>query len=387
MEYNIDMSFFSFLKSNKEGYSLVFDIGSGSVTGGLIKFTERGGVDVVYYAKMPIPFQHEISIPKHLQHMKTTLAGLAEKIRVDGLKKIGRKIDTENAIDSIFYVFSSPWSISQTKVIRIKEIGGFDLSEDFFNKIISDQENTFEIDIAKSGKIIERKINQIKVDGQIIENLCNGVAKDVEISLFFTSVPEKILNIVDEAVSKSFTVKNIWCHSLSLVILSMIKNLFPQNNNFVSINITEEITDISIVSDGSVTNEGSIPFGRNHFIREISNVLRVPMEIADSMLKMHGFKNNNELASLKLAVIMDRVSNNWLAEISKVLSKIIGEHYTSESIFFVTRNELTHFLKDKLQKQDLIVSHLDNYITNPARMNEDTIFKLELKFLDNLYKI
>ena len=105
------MSLFSFFKKNKESYSLVFNIGSGSVSGGIVKFTEAPGENVTYYAKENIPFQREISVPKHLELMKSALTKLTERIQKNNQKRI----------DRIFYVFSSPWCASQTKVIRVKE--------------------------------------------------------------------------------------------------------------------------------------------------------------------------------------------------------------------------------------------------------------------------
>ena len=73
------MSFFSSAK--KESYSLVFNIGSGLVTGAIVKFTDKPGVDVIYLAKEKIPMQSgEILAHKHLALMKAAVSTLAKKL-------------------------------------------------------------------------------------------------------------------------------------------------------------------------------------------------------------------------------------------------------------------------------------------------------------------
>lgn len=371
------MSLFSFFKKNKESYSLVFNIGSGSVSGGIVKFTEAPGENVTYYAKENIPFQSEISIPKHLELMKSSLANLAVKIQKGG----------QNKIDRIFYIFSSPWSASQTKTIRVKESKAFKITESYLDRVITEQEKQFQTEVAKSGRIIEKKIIQVKINGYVVNDFYNKMTKDLEVSVFYTVVPEEVLNTVEEAISKVFSHRNIWCHSLSLSIFSVIRNLFPQKEDFIHLDISEEITDISIIRDGVMVSSASIPFGRNNFIRELTSILGVSDEIADSMIKMHCSKNNDELAALKLSVAMDKAASGWFVKITEVLDSFKEKIYIPDSVFLIVNNDLASFLRDKLQKQDYRVTPIDNRNIKSAMATEDMAFKLELMFLDKIYKI
>lgn len=381
------MSFFSFVKNNKEKYSLVFNIGSGSLSGGIIKFTEEPGENIVYYAKEIIPFQQDISVPRHLELMKSALEKLAHKIQAEGLKKINTGKNKNVRISQVFYTFSSPWSISQTKVIRLNESKPFRVNKNYLDKLIDKQEEQFQVDIAKTGKIIEKKIIQLKANGYIINEICANSVKNLEISVFFTAVPDEILKTVENAVMQSFHTDNIYCHSQTLSLFSNIRNLFPQAEDFVQVNVSEEITDISIIKDGTIINSASIPFGRNQFIREISQSLKVTDEIADSIIKMYQLKNTDELATFKNAVAIDKAVSVWSAKLSEVLSLVKEKTYISELFFLIADDDLITFLKDKLQRDGMSVSLLKNKKLKPALKENDLIFKLELMFLDNLYKI
>ncbi len=381
------MSFFSFSKKNKESYSLVFNIGSGSVSGGIVKFTEKEGVDMVHYAKELIPFQTEISVPKHLELMKASLATLADKIRAEGLVKIDAKKGSSIVIDRVFYLFSSPWSVSQTRTIRVKETKPFKVTEGYLSKLINEQEKQFQTDVSQTGKIIEKKIVQIKINGYVINDIHNRTTKELQASVFFTVVPDDILRTVEEAVSKTFHIKNVWCHSFSLAAFSLIRDMFPQKEDFIHLDVSEEMTDISIVKDNVMTSGASIPLGRNDFMRELATVLKVSPEIADSMLKMHAQKNNNELATLNQSVSLDTAARNWLTKIFEVLDSLKEKIYVPESIFLIAGSDLIPFLKEKLEKHDFKVILVDNRKIKSKIVVDDIIFRLELMFLDNLYKI
>jgi len=371
------MSLFSFLKKNRQSYSLVFNIGSGSVSGGVVRFTEAPGENVTFYAKENITFQEEIDISKHLDLMKSALTTLASKIQKGGPKKI----------DRVFYIFSSPWSVSQTKVIKIKENKAFKITESYLNNIIEEQEKNFQTEIAKTGKIIEKKIIQVKINGYLVNDFYNKTTKELELSVFFTVVPENILNTVEDAVSKTFIPGEVWCHSLILATQSVINDLFPQKEDFISMEVSEEITDISIVKNNVMISSASIPLGRNDFMRALSKELNVTEEIADSQIKMHGSNSNDELGNMKLSVAMDKAGLDWITKISEIFSSFKEKIYVPDSVFMIADPDLFVFLKNKIEKQDFKVVVLDNKKIRPPIPGNDLIFKIELMFLDNIYKI
>ncbi len=370
------MSFFSFLKRNKENFSLVFNIGSGSVSGGLIKFTEESGVDIIHYEKEIFTYQEKIDVSKHLEYMEKALTTLAGKIKIEG-----------KIVDRAFYMFSSPWSISQTKVIKIKESKSIKITHEYINRVIDEQEKKYQTEISQAGKIIEKKIIQVKINGYVINNYLNKVTKDLEIAVFFTAVPGEILQVVDQAVSKTFHVKNIWCHSLALSLLTNIRNLFPQKPDFIYLDVSEEITDIGIVKDNIMISSASLPLGRNDFIRDLSLILKVTKPVADSMINLNCAGSNDELAALKLSVAMDNAARNWLIKIFEILDSFKEKIYVPEDLFLITNSDLSCFLKGKLEKHDFKVTLVENKKVKTNLKTDDIIYKLELMFLDNLYKI
>ncbi len=384
------MSFFSFLnfKKTKENYSLVFTIGSGSVSGGIVKFTEEAGVDMIYYDKEIIPFQQDISIMKHLELMKSSLTSLTQNIQSVGLKRVEMKDKKKQVLlEKVFYVFSSPWSISQTKTVRVKEAKPFKVTKDYLDKIVDEQEKILRGDILKSDKIVEKKIIQIKVNGYVVDSVYDRKVLDLEISIFFSIVPNDILQLVDQAISKTFNIKEIWCHSALLSVFSAIRDFFPKKDDFIYIDISEEITDISIVKDSVMISSASIPLGCNYFIRELAKKMNISEEIADSMIRMHCLKHNDELGNLKFAVAIEGVSKVWLSKVSETLDLLKEKIYIPEQVFLIADNDLFSFLKNRLEEKDLEVLSVDYKNIKSQKIKNNLIYRLVLMFLDNLYKI
>lgn len=380
------MSLFSFLrKTEKNKYSLAISIESGSVSGAIIKFTEKPGVNILAYEKEMIPFQKEISISKHLELMKSSLVTLVSRLCRRGFK-----------IEKIYYIFSSPWCISQTKTIKLNEPKIFKLTESYLTRAIGQEEELIKQgiekdlsfgDISRHGKIIEKKIIQIKANGYIVNEYNNKLVKNAEISLFSTVVPEEILSTVEEAVSKSYLTNNIYCHSASLATFSVIRDLFNNSEDFIYINISEEMTDVSVVKNGIITWEVTFPFGRNKFVRDLALKLKISDVVADSMIKMHQLKSNDELANLKFMVNMNDASKQWTEKISEIFNKFGEDLYNPQVVYLIGNKDLISVLMEKLPIGDYKIISLEaKKITSPFKI-DDIMFKIGLTFLDKLYKI
>lgn len=387
------MSLFSFKKnketffSDKEMYSLVISIGSGNINAAIVKFTEKVGVDIVYYTNEVIPFQQNLSISRHLDLMTKAITVLIQKVQKEGIGKLKNKNNKSISISKIFYILSSPWCISQTKTIHIKESNYFKVTTDYINKIINKTESEYHSSFPKKSKIIEKKIIQIKNNGYLVDNINNQSVKDMELSVYFSFADELVLNNVEKAVQKVFDLPEIWCHSSSLAIFSNIRNLFPQKDDFLEINISEEMTDISIINNNILTDLISIPIGRNYFIRRLAEELRISEAVADSMIRMRASKNKDELGHINTAVCLNKTSDDWLLEINKNLDKLKEHSYISKDIFLIANSDLSFFLKEKLEKIDYNVLFVDNKKVKSNLKIEDVIFRLELMFLDNTYKL
>lgn len=369
------MSFF-FPHLKREVYSLVFNVGSGSVKGAVVKFTERPGAEVVFYTEEGISYAKNATPEKHVESLKKSLAALVNRIhKRDKIK-----------FESIFYIFSSPWSTSETRVIRIKESKPIRLTEPYLNKLISDQEKLVQKEVP-GGRVIEKRVVDLKVNGYPVVDLNNRQTKDAEVAVFVSVVPEAIIKAVEGAVNHYFVSKKTFLHTNSLAIFSTIRDLFPNHQDFVSVSFTDEMTELSIIKNGIVFGEVSFPFGRNSFVRKLSDKTKSTEAVADSVIRMTSMKHTDELATLRTATDINTIASEWYAEFDVAMKHFMEKLYVPHVIFFVSPHDLSTTLVGKIKETGFeVVPLIARKISSPVKI-DDIMFKISLMFLDKIYKI
>ena len=106
------MGIFSRNKDKEKGkLVLVFDIGSSSV-GGALFWKEKSGIPKIVLAfREPIALDKNIDVNQFLSLTIKSLEIVANKIYMTGM----------GAPKMIFCVLSSPWHVSQTRIIKLKK--------------------------------------------------------------------------------------------------------------------------------------------------------------------------------------------------------------------------------------------------------------------------
>lgn len=386
------MSLFSMFKKNKipvEKNILVFNIGSGSVAGGIIKFTAKPGVHTVYYHQEEIKNKPKSNMASPLLALEQALSKLTAKIQQEGLKKLNilKTKKQPLPIDSIFYLFSSPWSISQTNTIKLSEIKPFKITPEFLQQTITKHQHKLTASISKHGSIIETKVVQMKVNGYETQKIENKSTKSLELSIFSTVVPAEVIDRVNEVICKTFVCKQSHYHSLSLALFSTIRDLYPHKSDYIQINIGENITDISVIKDGVIHGEASFPMGRNYFIRELMIKLGMNEAIASSTLNMYGEGKMDPLANTISNQEIEKIMSNWMTKVSDILKNFGGKIYLPDTIFFLADTKFISFLKNKLKDEDFDILTVDKKKVNLPEHQDHLNFKIGLMFLDKMYKI
>ena len=113
---------------------LVFDIGSSSVGGALFWAQKSGIPKIIFSAKEPIPLEENIDVDRFLLLTIKSLEAVLNKIHKAGL----------GAPEKIFCVLSSPWYISEARIINLKKNTPFIFTEKLADDLIQKEIKLFE---------------------------------------------------------------------------------------------------------------------------------------------------------------------------------------------------------------------------------------------------
>src|SRR3989344_5473983 len=148
----------------------------------------------------------------------------------------------------------------------------------FFTKQKQDESLVLLVDIGSASVggalvIIEKKIVQIKLNGYEVRNPYGQKTSRIELSMIVGVSSGKVVESIERKLSNFFHVKSVHFGAFPIAAFSAIRDIFPNEKNFLFIDITGEATDVSLVSNDILAGTVAFSRGKNFFIREISTQL------------------------------------------------------------------------------------------------------------------
>lgn len=344
--YNIPMSFFS----PKSELALVFDIGSSSVGAGLLQLTRGETARVIHSVREFIPYQEKVDPDKLFRDMIETLKQAHQKIITEGATRLAgtgsRHVNARRA----FYSFASPWSITQTKTLSVKREKSFVFTHEFLNSLLLDEEEKFKKSAIGSQKIfpealkvIERRIVQTRLNGYDIKNPFGQIVTTADISYFTSIVPKSVLDKTLEISHSSHPSKNIKVFAFPLIAYSGLRDVFPNENDFICVRIGGEISDVSIIEDGLIIESASFPGGQNPIIKNFSEKTGLVGGEVMSFLKLYAAGHAEESIVTKYQPILSALMQKWVDNFRSVLENLQGGMFLPQKVFLFMDGDLALF--------------------------------------------
>ena len=396
------MSFFSFGKKETP-LSLVFDIRDTFISVAVVKISADNKPEMILCQNFKIPLQDNLNYKKGLNEMLNTV-----DTAIVSLRKKLIKIGNNQKISRYSFFIGSPWSISKSKLIKVIKEKPFEVNESFLKKVIlSDEEDLInKISLKteeKEWKILEEKVIQSKLNGYKVEKIYGKKASDIELEIFVSFIPYEIKDRLSFFVDK----KNIWgikrtSNSCILSSYSFLRDLFSDKNDFVYIDIGNNLTDIYIVKEDIIHGIISFPLGEEDIIESISKRTNTLPEIIKSKLNLNCSVGCDEKTIEDIGNLVKTGLSMWLFKFRSTVSRICNEKDLPNNIFMITNTDLTKLFANELKnndsfnllrniggKTDVVLineSVIDNQIINGNVFSGEPYVKMDLIFLDKLIK-
>lgn len=398
------MSLFSFSRNkNQEEVSFVFHIGSGSISGYIVKFSQISRPKIIYSTTAPILFQKNINQEKYFKFMIKSFDSVVKDIQKKGIPHLNFTGLKHYGIKKVFYILSSPWCVSQTKLIKIKKDKPFEVNRDSIEDFIKKQEEGFLAnDSSEGSKIIERKIIEAKLNGYKMTEIYGKKTKDIELSFFMTSSPEYVLKELKNTIRKYFNIRSHYFYSFALSSFSMIRDIYSDKKNFIYLDVHEELTDLSIVKDDIFAESVSFPMGKNFFIRHLSEYMRISADEARSMINLCAENKCDNSTSQKVNATINIALKSWLDNFHFVLTSLSLKMCLPKILFIMSSDELDVFLIKEIKKErfsqfsmtdelfDVIMlnnKNFDDRCDSDKNFKNDPFAKVECLFLNKIFNL
>ncbi len=393
------MSLFKKKRPLGQRFIAVFDIASASIGGSFVRLDPGELPEIIFSIREDIPFQEKVQFNRFLDAMRRTLESVFVK-----MQKAGGGV----AIEEAFCILSSPWYASQTRLIQYRRPEPFLVTRKGIQRLLEK-----EIELFKQTKlfsrsridnttptIIESKNIQIKLNGYPVTLPYNKEARMLEIALYLSVTPSNIYDGIKESITKFWRTNSVHFSSFSFTAFDTVRDIFAGTDNFLFMDISGEVTDISLSRQGVLLESISFPAGKHVLVRALMNAMNVPPAVAISEMSLYlegkGTKNHGE----KVQVALTEATNEWLVFFRDAMVQMGQEFPLPKTIFYTADEEVARWYRQAItEKMDSLGEErsfelkqlgselLKNYVASSDEGNRDPFLEIETIFAKKLMSL
>ncbi len=333
---------------SKDELALVFDIGSSSVGGALFFIQESGIPKIIMSVREPMILEHNLDTSMFLNLAQKALQIVADKIFKAGLGRPER----------IFCVLSSPFYVSQTRMIKYEKNTPFIFTEKFADSLVQKEIAVFESEYAASYNNPENKVRPIELKN--IQTLLNGYdtaeplnqkAENLKMTLFVSLSSEQVLQDIENIIRKFFQFKEIKFSSFIMASFTVVRDMYSHQENFLLVDIGGEVTDISMVKKNILRESVSFPLGRNFLVRGVGTALNCSLSDAQSFISLYKDGHADEATKIKLDPIISSLRIEWMKKFQESLANISNDISIPSTIYIALNKDLADFFAETIKSE------------------------------------
>jgi cell division ATPase FtsA len=334
----------------KKTGSLVFYIGNSIVKGSIVCH-EKDKVPMIMSSRIKeVPRYHE----RDRAHLESRILEQFKEL-VDEVKKNDFKVAVDNGIKihNTCVVISSPWYLSETKLIKIEENKPFLVTQSLVDNLCSNVSKGYKGSNSLNIDILEQKIIKTSLNGYQTLDPLKKMAKTLEINLFTSFVRKSSVDSIKSIIERQFHTNKIDIHSQSLASFSIISGIWKHDaDKYIIADITSELTELVIVRNGIISESASFPKGKGFIEEAISEKLNVTLEVAESMLKMYSRGEIDTSLKSKIDSVLEKTKVDWMRDLTDSLSTMSVSATLPSTFYVFTSNHLGKIFCDYISSEE-----------------------------------
>jgi cell division ATPase FtsA len=336
------MSIFSFLTGKKKDDIIaIFDIGSSHVTGALVQFSSQSSVrpHILVSKSFSIPVRED---PSYDQLVKGTLNTIEEVARFLESKHLGSPKD-------IVCVLGAPWYTAHTRTVLIQEQTPFVFSKKFADALVAKELDLIqkELNITSDQMLLENKTVSIRLNGYETAEPLNKKTKNVSLSLFTSFMPKDVHDLIQQKMHTFFHRIPV-VHTSLFSHTTLLKDMFPDDRDYVLVDVSGETTECSIMRDGVLIESHSFPIGTNHIVRAIMQAEKKSYTLAQQLFTMYLTDVLHGVHNERIDALLSVVRLDWQNNIQQIFGLFAKRLLLPDQIFLFGNKHTMSWYQDIL---------------------------------------
>lgn len=351
---------FLFGLNKKEQTVAIFDIGSGSVGGAIVRIPllENKIPTIIKSVRNEIKTETNLDFDVFMKNMLSAL-----NLTADALYHL--KVGSP---DKIVCVLASPWYLSETRVVKMEKEKSFTftkrLADDLIQKEISGFRDNYKNKYGSLDSIpemIEQQTMSVSLNGYAIEDPLGRKCKLLEMDMVISLAPKLFLDKIRQTLSKTYHHKNISFSSFTVATYLAVRDKYVTPDSYLLLDISGEITDVGIVTKGVLKSVLSFPFGKKTFFKYMCTKLEIELRDAKELFKLYSEDDLSVPFKKKVEPLFKSIENSWGEAFSKCLSTLPRILILPSTIFLTADNDIKNWFVNVLQDEENIQSMVSGH--------------------------
>jgi hypothetical protein len=334
-----------FLLPKKEKTIAIFDIGSGSIGGAIarIKFSDKAIPVITKSIRNELKPYNDFN-----SYMKDMIVVLNKTVNSLYSKKMG-------APDEIVCVLASPWYISETRSIKMSKEKPFiftkTLPSDLIKKEIENLSVLYKDKYSETKspmEMIEHYTMSVSLNGYPTLEPLGKKCKSFQMDMVISLSPKECLDKIRDILSKTFHHTCVSFSSFTLDTYLAVRDKYVNQDSYLLIDISGEITDVGIVIKGVLKSVVSFPFGKRTFFNYFCTKLDIEQRDAEELFKLYNDNKLSDEFKNKVTPILKLVESYWGESFAKAISTLPHTLTIPNTIFLTADNDIKKWFASAL---------------------------------------
>jgi hypothetical protein len=338
----------SFLKglfsgSKKARHVLVVDVGSGSIGAALVRLSEGEVPSILSTAREVIPFQEKLNVQRFVSLMQESLVTATDHV-FDAHKEV--------VPAAVVFALASPWNTSQTRLVHLDQPEEFLVTEKGLQQIIEKEGGLFtSAPFDSNGPkelmknvLIESRAMQIKLNGYEVATPVGRRARELDIALYLSVMPERIKDSFSTTVLKRWPHVELRFHSFMHAAFNAVRDTFAESASFIVVDVAGEVTDVALVRDNVLLESLSFPLGYHAITRMTMRELGLQSAAAASEVALYLEGKSDSARTAVMDQVFAKVIREWKLLFVGALTQLSEQYPIPHVIYhFVDEEYVIHY--------------------------------------------
>lgn len=258
-------------------YSIIVDIGSGSVGVGVIETdTSHAHPLVVYAHRERIRNPKDHSPEEYIRILKEALLAATLELSSNGMKALHEHAPRAK-VESIKVLYAAPWTELASRTIKLEKPESMRATKDLVDTLVkealtqADSANHEEQIFEESGlEVIHEELIDGRLNGYPVADFHGQECTTIEVAHLAELVPRAVRVTLAEAGKHLLAHPAITERSFARVVVGVARAVFPHTDSFVTIEMTGGGTEVVLVENGTIRESVSVTTGAHAFEQEIA---------------------------------------------------------------------------------------------------------------------